>query len=69
MTTIGYYLPNEGMVSMKIFDILGKEIYSFSGLKKTGYHEIRFDGTHLSSGIFFTGLSQGNSLRQNECFC
>ena len=59
LTTIGYYLPNDGMVSMKIFDILGKEIYSFSGLKKTGYHEIRFNGTDLSSGIYFYRIESG----------
>lgn len=53
VTRIKFQLPNESYVSVKIFDLLGKEISTlFEGKRPAGFHEISFDGSNLSSGIY-----------------
>ncbi|RPI17892.1 MAG: T9SS C-terminal target domain-containing protein [Ignavibacteriae bacterium] len=59
-TTIKYEIPNEGMVSLKVYDILVKEIYSSSEYKKAGSYEFKFDGSNLSSGLYFYKIEAGN---------
>lgn len=56
-TTIKFDLPIEGIVSIKIFDITGKEVYSINEFKEAGYHSFLFSSkgkeSNLSSGIYF----------------
>jgi hypothetical protein len=53
-TTIRYDIIKEAKVTIKIFDILGKEIFSATETKKpAGKYEIQFNGSSLSSGIYF----------------
>jgi hypothetical protein len=59
-TTIKYELPNDGIITFKIYDILGKEIYSVNEFKKAGIHSIMFDGSKFASGIYFYRLEAGN---------
>lgn len=57
-TTITYKLSTEGFVSIKIFDIVGREVASLvNENKKAGSYEITFDGSRLSSGIYFCKMS------------
>jgi hypothetical protein len=60
ITTIKYELPREGMITFKIYDILGKEIYSINEFRKAGVHEIKFDGTNLASGVYFYRIEAGS---------
>lgn len=54
MTSISYSLENGGVVELKVFDILGKEIKTINeGRKSAGEHVIRFDGSDISSGVYF----------------
>ena len=54
VTNISYKLPNDSKVSIKIFDILGREVRTLvSEFKTAGYHTINFDGSTLSSGMYF----------------
>jgi hypothetical protein len=60
-TTIRYSLPKSGMVSLKIYDILGKEVKTLlNENKEAGYHQITFDAGNLASGIYFYTLKAGN---------
>ena len=60
-TTIQYYIPESGKVEIKIFDPLGMEISTLiSEYKQAGSHEIVFDGSLLSSGIYFYKISAGD---------
>lgn len=53
-TVIRYDVPEAGFVTLKIYDALGKEIMSLiNGEITAGSHEIFFDGSNLTSGIYF----------------
>jgi hypothetical protein len=62
-TTFRYELPVDSRVSLKVYDLLGRELLSLvDGQEMTGYHEVRLDGTRLSSGIYFCRMvAQENS--------
>jgi len=53
-TTIRYSISKPTHVVVKIYDGLGKEITTLvDGLLRSGIHQIEFDGSSLSSGIYF----------------
>ncbi len=53
-TTISYQIPKECHVELKVFDMLGREIALLvDGEIAAGKHEIKFDGSNISSGIYF----------------
>jgi hypothetical protein len=50
----------ESEVRIIVFDILGKEVVTLVNQKqKPGYYEVSFDGSKLSSGIYFYRLQAG----------
>jgi len=52
-TTIKYQLPKEGLVTLKIYDVLGREVRTLiNEYRKAGYYEVQFNGTELASGIY-----------------
>ncbi len=64
-TTIEFDLPKAGNVSLKIFDIAGREVArEINGLSlMTGNYKIHFDGSSLSSGVYFYSLIvNGNAV-------
>ncbi len=53
-TTIEYKVPQQGFVTIKVYDILGKKISTLVNEEKNpGIYKIRFSGENLSSGIYF----------------
>jgi hypothetical protein len=53
-TKISISLPVESRVSLKVFDILGQEVFSQLNQNYTaGSHTISFDGSSLNSGVYF----------------
>jgi LruC domain-containing protein/uncharacterized repeat protein (TIGR01451 family) len=53
-TKISFSLPKGEFVTVKIFDMSGKEVAQLvNGEIKAGTHEYQFDGSKLSSGIYF----------------
>jgi hypothetical protein len=53
-TVIPFYLPKTMHIEITIFDLSGRDIHTiFDGRKRSGYHEIMFDGNQLSSGVYF----------------
>ena len=60
-TIIGYDLPKEGMVSIKIYDMLGREVKTLINEEKsTGSYNINFDASGLPSGVYFYRLQAGS---------
>lgn len=60
-TKISFQIPVDGAVSLKIFDISGKEVLELvNGNLNAGFHTINFNATGLTSGVYFYKLSAGN---------
>jgi hypothetical protein len=48
-------------VSLKVFDVVGREVATLvEGSRSPGVYEVRFDGTNLSSGVYFCRLQAGS---------
>jgi hypothetical protein len=61
-TTITYQIPEDGLVTLKIYDILGREVKTLVNEQKTtGMYEISFDASNLVSGVYIYKL-QVNDL-------
>ena len=60
VTTISFDLPAAGKVSLMVYDIQGREVSRLvDGFRNAGSHEVLFDGSDLSSGVYFTRLISG----------
>jgi hypothetical protein len=60
-TNIKYTLPKDVNVKITIYDILGQEVsVPVNGFKKAGSYEFTFDGTNLSSGVYFYKAAAGD---------
>lgn len=56
-TTIPYQLPVDGLVTLKVFDLLGREIATLvNEQQKAGYYRVTFDANRLASGVYFYRL-------------
>lgn len=61
LTEITYTLPANSFVSIKIFDLLGREIaVLLSERKEAGEYNVRFDGSGHSSGVYFYKFEAGD---------
>lgn len=59
-TVIKYQLKDKTQVTLKVYDIMGREIQTLVNLfQEAGYYEISFNGENLSSGIYFYTISAG----------
>jgi hypothetical protein len=59
-TVISYQLPKGEFVDLKIYNQLGKEVSSLVNKNQNaGKYEVTFDGTNLSSGIYFYSIKAG----------
>ncbi|MFC2082242.1 Omp28-related outer membrane protein [Bacteroidota bacterium] len=57
-TRINYQIPEAGVVTIKIFDILGREVKVIKNeFKEAGNHFVNFNAADLTSGIYFYELS------------
>jgi len=66
-TTIQFALPKEGRVSIKIFNMLGKQIVTLmDGFQYAGYHEVTFSMDSFSSGIYFYQMQVENFLQTKK---
>ncbi len=59
-TTIRYELKSAGKVSLRVFNILGQQVYAFSAKQSAGAHSVAFDGSKVPSGIYFYKLEAGD---------
>ena len=59
-TTIAFSTPTVEKVALKVFDMLGKEVFTTNIQSKAGVNEIEFDGSNLKDGIYFFSLNNGS---------
>lgn len=70
-TVIRYQISEASYVSLKVFDILGKEVATLvNSEQKAGNYEAEFDASKLSSGVYYyrinvTDLTSGKILMHN----
>lgn len=62
-TAINYSLNQAGMVTLKVYDITGREVATLvNSRERAGEHTVSFDATNLASGVYIYTL-QANGLR------
>jgi hypothetical protein len=65
-TTIAFALPKSSTVTLKLFDMFGRELAMLAeGKLPAGRHQVVFDATAFSSGVYFYRL-QANEFSQTR---
>jgi len=64
-TFINYELPVNGLVTLKVYNVLGEEVATLvnAEMKAEGTHSVQFNASGLSSGIYFYRLEAGNNTQ------
>jgi len=66
-TTIKFDLPNDGLVQLEIFDILGRRITTLvNEYKNAGSYEQQFDASNLASGVYVYKLQAGDFVSSKK---
>jgi hypothetical protein len=56
-TIIRYDLPSAAVVNLTVYSVLGQEVANLvNDTEEAGYHDVRFDGSGLASGVYFYRL-------------
>ncbi|HEX3074095.1 MAG TPA: T9SS type A sorting domain-containing protein [Ignavibacteriales bacterium] len=59
-TKISFSLPQSGKATLKIYDMLGREVAELiNGEMEKGSHSVNFNGRNLSSGVYIYRLQSG----------
>jgi flagellar hook assembly protein FlgD len=62
-TRINYFVLRSSLVTLKVYDILGKEISTLVNEEKpVGNYKVDFDGSNLSSGVYFYRMQAGSFI-------
>lgn len=62
-TVISYQIPLAGMVNLRVFDILGKEISLLVNEDKhPGYYRVTFDASKFASGVYYYKIQAGDFI-------
>jgi len=63
-TTIPFTLIKRGLVELKVYDILGREVMTLINRPmETGYHRFLFDGSNLASGVYYYRISVNGTVK------
>jgi hypothetical protein len=63
-TTISYSIPAYSLVTLKVYDVLGKEVATLINEKKSaGIYKANFNAEGLTSGIYFYKLHGGSFVK------
>ncbi len=66
-TTVRYEIPALSFVTLKVYDVLGSEIATLvSEEKPVGNYEVEFDGSGLTSGVYFYTLQAGDFVETKK---
>lgn len=67
-TTIKFSIPGKGIVSLKVYDVLGREVASLiNNLELNGgTMTVDFDGSELSSGVYFYSLVVNDNIQATK---
>jgi len=63
-TRIEFALPEDGLVTLKVFDVLGRELATLLNERKSaGYHSVEFLPGSLASGVYFYRIQSASFLK------
>ena len=66
-TTIRYQIPTAGIVTLKIYDVLGNEVATLVNEEKSaGSYEVNFNASSLASGIYFYKIQAGSFVQTKK---
>jgi len=66
-TTIQYSLPSKSHVALTVSNTLGQLVTTLvNGDQEPGYHEVKFDGSNLASGVYFYRLQAGTYVETKK---
>lgn len=66
-TTIRYQIPKDGIVTLKIYDILGSEVATLVNEEKiAGKYEVNFNASSLSSGVYIYKIQAGDFVSSKK---
>ena len=66
-TTISYQIPVPGKVTLKIYDILGREVTTLVNKEqKAGNYKVNFDASRLASGVYFYRIIAGDFVQTKK---
>lgn len=66
-TNIEYSIPKQAHVTLKVYDVLGNEVATLVNRElSAGVYNSKFDGSKLSSGIYFYTLSADNFIETKK---
>ncbi|WP_153038449.1 T9SS type A sorting domain-containing protein [Balneola sp. EhC07] len=66
-TNIEFALPEQAVVSLKVYNLLGREISTLvSGRMSAGIHKIEFNASGLSTGLYFYRIQAGGFMQTKK---
>ncbi|MFO7523840.1 MAG: T9SS type A sorting domain-containing protein [Ignavibacteriaceae bacterium] len=66
-TIISWQLPAGSWQTLKVFDVLGRELATLvDEYKEAGYHEVKFNSAGLASGIYYYQLKAGSYVETKK---
>ena len=66
-TTISYDLSSSGFVSLKVYDVLGRELETLvNEHQNVGKHFVKFNASSLPSGVYFFRLQAGTFIEARK---
>ncbi len=66
-TVISYRLSVNSLTTLKVYDLLGKEVATLVNEKQnSGMHSVTFAGTKLSTGVYFYRLQSGSFVETKK---
>ncbi len=66
-TAISYQLSSNSLTTLKIYDAIGREVATLvNEVKEAGYYSAQFDGSALSSGIYFAKLTSDRKTQMKK---
>jgi peptidoglycan hydrolase-like protein with peptidoglycan-binding domain len=66
-TTISYQLPSQCRITLKIYDVLGREVTTLvNGIETPGYKSTVWDAGGVASGVYYYRLQAGDFVQTKK---